>query len=52
MAVSIIASGTTSDGWLEVNPAGDAAAGTLPLNARQTSARSVQRVRLGRAGQG
>ncbi|MBK6858229.1 MAG: hypothetical protein IPG97_17180 [Microthrixaceae bacterium] len=41
VAVSIIASGTTSDGWLEVNPAGDAAAGTLPLNAGQTSAQTV-----------
>jgi RHS repeat-associated protein len=41
VVVSIIASGTTSDGWLEVNPAGDAAAGTLPLNAGQTSAQTV-----------
>jgi YD repeat-containing protein len=41
VAVSIIASGTTGDGWLEVNPAGDAAAGTLPLNALQTSAQTV-----------
>jgi RHS repeat-associated protein len=41
VVVSIIASGTTGDGWLEVNPAGDAAAGTLPLNAGQTSAQTV-----------
>ena len=41
VVVSIVASGTTSDGWLEVNPAGDAAAGTLPLNAGQTSAQTV-----------
>ncbi|MBK6857542.1 MAG: hypothetical protein IPG97_13595 [Microthrixaceae bacterium] len=41
VVVSIIASGTTSDGWLEVNPAGDAAAGTLPLNSGQTSAQTV-----------
>jgi hypothetical protein len=41
VVVSIIASGTTGDGWLEVNPAGDAAAGTLPLNALQTSAQTV-----------